>query len=576
MAEEERALLGPDGGSAGPPRALPAACDPRRLPHRLLVLALMCFLGFGSCFCYDNPAALQTQVQADMKVNTAQFMALYAWYSWPNVVLCFFGGFLIDRVFGIRLGTVIFSIFVCVGQVVFALGALLNAFWLMEVGRFIFGSGMLSCYPPVVINVLFGAFFLFFRIGGESLAVAQNTYAVSWFKGKELNLVFGLQLSMARIGSTVNMNIMGWVYSRVRDLLGHSGHTTLGLSLLIGGITCVFSLASALILAYLDRRAEKLLCKEQGKTGEVMKLTDVKNFSLSLWLIFVICVCYYAAVFPFIGLGKVFFIEKFRFSSQEASAINSVVYIISAPMSPVFGILVDKIGKNIIWVLCAVVTTLASHIMLAFTFWNPWIAMVTLVAKYDRVREVHSLGLYSKNTSHPTTFYSFISQCLLGVAYSLLACALWPMVAFVVPEHQLGTAYGFMQSIQNLGLAVIAIAAGMILDTRGYLFLEVFFSACVSLSLVAVVMLYFVNHLTGGDLNWSAKKREKLQKVAANEAEEQERLRRQNEDDLAKLQPKDDDFSLRNKYLSRLGAQVSLPDNYSSYLSTMAHRSVLK
>lgn len=44
-----------------------------------------------------------------------------------------------------------------------------------------------------------------FRIGGESLAVAQNTYAVSWFKGKELNLVFGLQLSMARIVSTANL-----------------------------------------------------------------------------------------------------------------------------------------------------------------------------------------------------------------------------------------------------------------------------------------------------------------------------------------------------------------------------------
>ncbi|XP_061861450.1 major facilitator superfamily domain-containing protein 1 isoform X4 [Colius striatus] len=462
MAEEERALLGSgsggDGGgsSPGPLRALPAVCDPRRLPHRLLVLALMCFLGFGSYFCYDNPAALQTQVQRDMKVNTAQFMALYAWYSWPNVVLCFFGGFLIDRVFGIRLGTIIFSVFVCVGQ-----------------------------------------------------------------------------------GSTVNMNIMGWIYSRVRDLVGYTGPTTLGLTLMIGGITCLFSLGCALTLAYLDKRAEKLLCKEQGKTGEVIKLTDVKDFSLSLWLIFVICVCYYAAVFPFIGLGKVFFIEKFKFSSEEASAINSIVYIISAPMSPVFGFLVDKVGKNIIWVLCAVVTTLASHIMLAFTFWNPWIAM-----------------------------------CLLGVAYSLLACALWPMVAFVVPEHQLGTAYGFMQSIQNLGLAIIAIAAGMILDTRGYLFLEVFFSACVCLSLIAVVMLYFVNHLRGGDLNWSAKKREKLQKVAATEAEERESLRRQREDDLAKLQPKADDFSFRNKYLSKLGAQ--LPATYSSYSSTLAHRSVLQ
>uniref|UniRef100_G3RYT7 Lysosomal dipeptide transporter MFSD1 n=1 Tax=Gorilla gorilla gorilla TaxID=9595 RepID=G3RYT7_GORGO len=419
--EEARALLagGPDEADRGAPAApgaLPALCDPSRLAHRLLVLLLMCFLGFGSYFCYDNPAALQTQVKRDMQVNTTKFMLLYAWYSWPNVVLCFFGGFLIDRVFGIRWGTIIFSCFVCIGQVVFALGGIFNAFWLMEFGRFVFG------------------------IGGESLAVAQNTYAVSWFKGKELNLVFGLQLSMARIG-----------------------------------ITCILSLICALALAYLDQRAERILHKEQGKTGEVIKLTDVKDFSLPLWLIFIICVCYYVAVFPFIGLGKVFFTEKFGFSSQAASAINSVVYVISAPMSPVFGLLVDKTGKNIIWVLCAVAATLVSHMMLAFTMWNPWIAM-----------------------------------CLLGLSYSLLACALWPMVAFVVPEHQLGTAYGFMQSIQNLGLAIISIIAGMILDSRGYLFLEVFFIACVSLSLLSVVLLYLVNRAQGGNLNYSARQREEI------------------------------------------------------------------
>uniref|UniRef100_A0A8D1YII1 Lysosomal dipeptide transporter MFSD1 n=1 Tax=Sus scrofa TaxID=9823 RepID=A0A8D1YII1_PIG len=408
--EEARALLPSSPVKAGrgasntpdAPRALSALCDPSHLAHRLLVLLLMCFLGFGSYFCYDNPAALQTQVKRDMQVNTTKFMLLYAWYSWPNVILCFFGGFLTDRVFGIRWGTIIFSCFVCIGQVIFALGGIFNAFWLMELGRFVFG------------------------IGGESLAVAQNTYAVSWFKGKELNLVFGLQLSMARIGSTVNMNLMGWLYSKVEASLGSAGHTTLGVTLLIGGITCILSLVCALALAYLDQRAERILHKEQGKTGEVIKLTDVKDFSLPLWLIFIICVCYYVAVFPFIGLGN-------------------IVYVISAPMSPIFGLLVDKTGKNIIWVLCAVVTTLASHMLLAFTLWNPWIAM-----------------------------------CLLGLSYSLLACALWPMVAFVVPEHQLGTAYGFMQSIQNLGLAVISIIAGMILDTRGYLFLEVFFIACVS------------------------------------------------------------------------------------------------
>ncbi|XP_033616610.1 major facilitator superfamily domain-containing protein 1-like [Fukomys damarensis] len=99
--EEARALLagGPDEARSGIPaasRALSALRDPTRLAHRLLVLLLMCFFGFGSYFCSDNPAALQTQILWDMQVNTTKFMVLYAWYSWPNVVLCFLGGFLID------------------------------------------------------------------------------------------------------------------------------------------------------------------------------------------------------------------------------------------------------------------------------------------------------------------------------------------------------------------------------------------------------------------------------------------------------------------------------------------------
>uniref|UniRef100_A0A673WZ59 Lysosomal dipeptide transporter MFSD1 n=1 Tax=Salmo trutta TaxID=8032 RepID=A0A673WZ59_SALTR len=470
MAEERQKLLDEEGdiSSSGPRnesrpvKPMSALCDPRRLLHRIFVLLFMCFLGFGSYFCYDNPAALQTQVIQDMKLNTSMFMQLYAWYSWPNVVLCFLGGFLLDRVFGIRLGTIIFALFVCVGQVIVAVGALLDLFWLMEIGRFVFG------------------------IGGESLAVAQNTYAVNWFNGKELNLVFGLQLSMARLGSTVNMNIMGSVYNRVADLVGSTGHTTLGVSLMIAGVTCIFSLVCALVLGYLDKRAERILNKEQGGTGEVIKLTDVKDFPFQLWLIFIICVGYYVAIFPFIGLGQVFFIEKFNFSPPEARAINSIVYIISAPASPVLGFMVDRIGKNVIWVMCAVFTTLIAHMMLAFTFWNPWIAM-----------------------------------SLLGLSYSLLACALWPMVAFVVPEHQLGTAYGFMQSIQNLGLALISMAAGSILDNKGYLFLEVFFSACVCLALIAAVMLYFVDYLRGGDLNLSASARAKLLKCSNSDSDSQ-------------------------------------------------------
>lgn len=74
-----------------------ALCDPRRGPHRFIALFLMCLLGFGASFCLDNPGALQDNIKSDMGINTAQFANLYAWYSWPNVILCFIGGFLLDR-----------------------------------------------------------------------------------------------------------------------------------------------------------------------------------------------------------------------------------------------------------------------------------------------------------------------------------------------------------------------------------------------------------------------------------------------------------------------------------------------
>jgi MFS family permease len=72
------------------------------------------------------------------------------------------------------------------------MGAFLYNFPLMQVGRFVFG------------------------IGGESLAVAQNTYAVSWFKGKELNMVFGFQVRISR--NAIRMKNIRMIFkSRIVD-----------------------------------------------------------------------------------------------------------------------------------------------------------------------------------------------------------------------------------------------------------------------------------------------------------------------------------------------------------------------
>ena len=65
-------------------------------------------------FCVCTTARIVPQV---MGVSVTKYALLYSLYSWPNVILSVFGGYLLDRVFGVRLGTVIFSAFVCLGQV---------------------------------------------------------------------------------------------------------------------------------------------------------------------------------------------------------------------------------------------------------------------------------------------------------------------------------------------------------------------------------------------------------------------------------------------------------------------------
>ncbi|XP_032294652.1 lysosomal dipeptide transporter MFSD1 isoform X1 [Drosophila virilis] len=423
-------------------------CAPTSTPHRFLALVFMCLLGFGSYFCYDNPGALQDVFQKELNLNATEFTFIYSIYSWPNIVLCFVGGFLIDRVFGIRLGTIIYMLIVLLGQLIFATGGLLGKFWLMIVGRFVFG------------------------IGAESLAVAQNSYAVLWFKGKELNMVFGLQLSVARFGSTVNFWIMQPVYNYVSK--SYSGYTGLGVTLFLAASTCVMSLLCTLILGWMDKRAERILKRNNNPGGEIAKLSDIMTFRLDFWMVSVVCVAYYVAIFPFVALGQAFFTSNFHLTPEQANNVNSIVYLISAIASPLFGFIIDRVGRNVSWVFVATIATLVSHLLLTFSQLNPYIGM-----------------------------------SIMGLSYSMLAASLWPLVALIVPEYQLGTAYGFCQSVQNLGLAVVTIVAGLIVDSSGgsHFWLQLLFILFLLISLLATCAIWAYDRKYQGNLNMSPAQR---------------------------------------------------------------------
>ncbi|XP_019850662.1 PREDICTED: major facilitator superfamily domain-containing protein 1-like [Amphimedon queenslandica] len=482
-------------------------CDPRRWMHRFLMLCLMCSLSFGSYYCYDNPAALTRTIIQVMRVDNTQYNLLYSLYSWPNVILSLIGGVLIDRWIGVRIGTVLFSVFVTVGQLIFALGGIFDKFWLMLVGRFVFG------------------------LGGESLAVAQNAYAVLWFKGKELNFVFGALLSISRVGSTVNMNVNQKMFDTFDGI--HSKPVRLGVVLLVGFGFCIFSLITGVALGLFDRRAARIVKRKKGE-GEKISLRDVKDFSLSLWLIFIVCVMYYVTVFPFIGVATVFLEDKYGMSPGVANIVNSIVYFMSALASPVFGIAVDRIGCNLFWLIFGVLATLGCHA--AFAFGNG------------------------------ATYIPFLAMLGMGFAYSILACSLWPLVAFIVPEHQLGTAYGLMQSVQNLGLAIVPIVNGVIIDRVGYLILEVFFCICLCVTMIAAIALYLVDSVKyNGVLNLSYWERKKI----ADEEKNKDDTTTISSNGIADIQAEAaiaanpirpmSAFHVRNRLLSRMGAQI--PDH---------------
>uniref|UniRef100_A0A0A9YJY8 Lysosomal dipeptide transporter MFSD1 n=1 Tax=Lygus hesperus TaxID=30085 RepID=A0A0A9YJY8_LYGHE len=468
--------------------------------YRPLALFFMCFLGFGSYFCYDNPGALQDKITKDMNLSTSQFAFLYSFYAWPNTVLCFIGGFLIDRIFGIRFGTALYALIVFIGQLVFAAGSLWDSFFVMVLGRLIFG------------------------IGGESLAVAQNYYAVLWFKGKALNMVFGLQLSIARVGSAVNFIVMGHLYDYVHKY--YKGREALGVTLLVASAFCLLSFLCGAILAYLDAKGRPTPEKEADSSGEgkkVVRLSDALFFPAPFWMVSIICIAYYIAIFPFIGLGKVFFMRKFDYTSSQADIVNSMVYFVSAVASPILGYLVDRTGWNVFWVFVATLGTIGAHSLLAFSYLSPYYAIV-----------------------------------LLGLAYSMCASALWPMISLVVPEYQLGSAFGVAQALQNLGLAVSTQLAGLVVDAGGYLLLEMFFLGWLFVALIVTLVMWIHDTRNTGILNMTVAQRD-LYEIQKSPSMQQVLITEDVLDAASnELNEPQSEQDVRNRYLSKLG-EVNIP-----------------
>ena len=335
--------------------------------------------------------------------------------------------------------------------------------------------------------------------------MTQNTFIARWFSGRELATAFAITLSFSRIGSALNFI----VEKPISNTWGF--HWALWAS----AVFCGVSTMAGLQLAYLDRmgeragvvgtkekaegdkNAEDSLEDDEGEDEEP-KCSDIsKVLRLRETLMYGICMSFYVAVFVFITIASPFFQRKFRLKPSVANSYVAIPYTVSACISPFLGFAIDYIGYSAQLVFLASCSLAAIHVCLATTEMAPFPIMIWM-----------------------------------GVTYSLCAASLWPMVALIVPIKQLGTAYGLMTALQNLGLAIAPLAVGPLVDDdllSSYVRVEWIFAGCSALSALLTLCLMWGDGVMGKGLLYASAgriRRIQAKKLKDTRARAKERARR--------------------------------------------------
>jgi len=368
---------------------------------RWLVLIFISVAMFGNYYIYDSIATVFDLLSSQLEFTDEQLGLFYTAYSIAAIIVLLIGGYIIDK-FGTKKSILLFAGICLVAAIVVASS---SEFSVMLTGRFILG------------------------IGSEPLIVAVTTALAKWFKGKELSFAFGVNLLIARLGSVS----ADWSPSFARPLYVN-WQDPLWLATAFAGI----SIAGAILYWILESKSEKKHILTETDATEKLDLKSLYKFSKSYWYVVALCVVFYSTVFPFRAFAIKYFIEAHGLSRDAGGMLNSILPLAAGIATPLFGLMVDKIGKRSLFM------AVGSFILL------PLFLVVTYApAGPDISVSLPFLGDYT----WPLTL--LIVMLLLGVAFSLIPAIMWPSVAYIVEQKRLGSGYSLMTLCQQVGMAAI-------------------------------------------------------------------------------------------------------------------------
>ena len=291
-------------------------------------------------------------------------------------------------------------------------------------------------------------------------------------------MAFGVQLTVSRLGSLFAFNT-GELFTK------NFGSYRYALLAAVGA--CALSLIGNLFYIVMDKRGEKALNLRDESAGDKIVFRDIKEFKPTFWYVTALCFTFYAAIFPFQSLATDFFHTKWgialtapaggSFLNQvfnnllhifsTAGGITSIIIFASMILAPFAGRLVDRVGKRTTFMIAGALMLIPCHL---------------------------AMGL--------TRIYPVYPMILLGFSFVLVPAALWPSVPLIVRSNRVGTAFGLMTAIQNIGLGLFPLLNGLLRDKTGsYVASQAMFASLGIVGLVFALLLRRANKREGAGLD---------------------------------------------------------------------------
>lgn len=393
---------------------------------RWTVMILVSFTMMCGYILTDVMAPLKGILESELGWNSSDYGIFSGAYGYLNVFLLMiiFGGLILDK-FGIRFTGLTSALLMIIGTAI----KYLAIEGILPTEGAIFGIKM-----QVVLASLG---FAIFGVGCEIMNITVTKIIVKWFKGKEIALALGLQVAIARIGTIMALMFAMPIaeYFGVMDngrLVDYNQSMPILMCLLflcigfVGFVGYTFYDKKLDVQAGADNSTDD---EEQFKVSDVSKVVKNRGF----WLIAIICVFFYSAVFPFLKYATDLMINKYNVEPSLAGIIPSILPFGTMVLTPFFGMMYDRKGYGASIMIFGSLLLVLVHLFFALPVLNYW-------------------------------WFATILMFILGAAFSLVPSAMWPSVPKIIDDKQLGTAYALIFWVQNWGLMGFPLLIGWVLD----------------------------------------------------------------------------------------------------------------